>query len=77
MTCAGVIHEDIQLLISQLIDIDMSALYFSMLMIYINIYKYTFFVAKYGENETETWTPGRILSPRSTEESVKSQFLLC
>ena len=57
MTCAGIIHEDIQLLISQLIDIDMSALYFSMLTIYINIYKYTFVVAKYGENETETWMP--------------------
>ena len=57
MTCAGIIHEDIQLLISQLIDIDMSALYFSMLTIYINIYKYTFVVAKYGEYETETWMP--------------------
>ena len=57
MTCAGIIHEDIQLLISQLIDIDMSALYFSMLTIYINIYKYTFVVAMYGKNETETWMP--------------------
>ena len=62
MTCAAVIHEDIQLFISQFIDIDCK-LSISVCLQYI--YKKIFFVAKYGENETETWMPGRILSPIS------------
>lgn len=64
MTCAAVIHEDIQLFISQFIDIDCK-LSISVCLLYIYIYIKIFFVAKNGENETETWMPGRILSPIS------------
>ena len=63
MTCAAVIHEDIQLFISQFdckLSISVCLQY-----IYIYIYIFIFFVAKYGENETENWMPGRTLGPIS------------